>query len=78
MSEAALVLSVLCVVLGAVGVGAAILRRQYVLRQRLLSRAEATIVEFNEEQEQLPKNVLSPEIAASCIRTFGGPVVFGK
>jgi len=75
MSEAALVLSVLCVVLGAVGVGAAILRRQYVLRQRLLSRAEATIVEFNEEQEQ-PGTV--PEIAASCIRTFGGPVVFGK
>jgi Trk-type K+ transport system membrane component len=72
MIKAALVLSVPFAIMGVGILAVVILRRQYILRQRLLSRAEATIVELNEEQETVPA------IAASCTRTANGPVVFGS
>lgn len=72
MSDVAVVLSVLFVIVGVGTLAVVILRRRYVLRQRLLSRAEATIVELNEEQEVVPP------VAASCTRTANGPVVFGS
>ena len=72
MSDVAAVLSVLFFIVGVGTLAVVILRRQYVLRQRLLSRAEATIVELNEEQEVVPA------VAASCTRTANGPVVFGS
>ena len=66
------ILGVFILVAGTSLIATSIIRRRLLLRERLLARAEETIVELNEANDAVPP------VAVSVTRTPNGPLVFGN
>ena len=66
------ILGVFILVAGTSLIVISIIRRRLLLRDRLLARAEETIVELNEANDSVPP------VAVSVTRTSNGPLVFGN